>query len=275
MGRGSARTKSKPPAPATPGDLKQAVGESPHGRTFTSTEKAPLGPSKSAPESKRLEYEDAMERPEPGSKRPRSISPQDSPKSPPTIHLPQTQKHNSHAYREVTFDDQKAPQLESQEDPMSEKDPMCEPDDKKAKPESEKDPMSEPNDKKARLDFDGDSVIQDADFALLYCDENAEICGEPEVKTEAGDSRLFDSAKKFANEDKTPLKSSNSFNVATLIRSASHSLAGILNTPATSKRAPGGKKRASSPKGMCSRMSQSQDNVFGEDSSSDSDEEDK
>jgi hypothetical protein len=190
----------------------------------------------------------------------------------------------------VTFDDKKTPERESQEDPMSEKDPMSETNDKKAKlesqedPMSEKDPMSEPNDKKAKLDFDGDCVIEDADFALFYCDENREIFGEPvtmkkdgglicltdildtptEVVDENSEKRsslLIDCAKKFTNEDKTPLKSSTVFNAATLICSVSHCLAGILNTPPTTKRAPGG--------------SQSQDKVFGEDTSSDSDDEDK
>lgn len=52
-----------------------------------------------------------------------------------------------------------------------------------------------------------------------------------------------------------------------------NSLADILNTPPTTKSAPGDKKTPSSSRGKCSRISQSHDNVFLD--SSDSDEEHK
>jgi hypothetical protein len=216
---------------------------------------------------------------EPSCKRSR-ISPKPAPdEDPEALQLPPTlQSEKSKVYRAVSF--------ESKDQEMPDKEP-----------DSGKAPC-DPDDQKAKLEFEDDGQIQDAEFAFLYCDETvgesqtqpepvvkteggglfclAEIMNktEPVVKTEGGCSRLIDSAKKFVNEEKTPLKSSNLFNTSALLRSASQSLAGMLATPPTTNKPPVDKKTPSSKgKGMCHRMSQA--DVFGEDSSSDSDDEDK
>ena len=188
------------------------------------------------------------------------ISPTASPVPPELLELaPPLESYKAKVCRAVSF--------ESKDQEMPDKEP-----------ESGKDPC-ESNGKYATLEFEDDGAIQDAEFAFLHCDENlAEHLTQPEpvVKTEGGCSRLIDSAKKFANDEKTPLKSSSSFNSGTtaLLRSASQSLAGMLATPPTTNKDPVDKKTPSSKgKGMCYRMSQA--DVFGEDSSSDSDDENK
>jgi hypothetical protein len=187
------------------------------------------------------------------------------------MELPPVQKEKAPVCRSVSF--------ESQDQEMSDQQPAC-----------AKAPC-ETCAKNFKLEFEGGCDLNDSDFAFLMCDETL---GEPfvVVKTEPltqpepitqpepvaskssakSASRLIDSAKKFANEDKTPLKGSNLFNTAELVRSASHCLADILNTPPTTKRAHVDKKTPSSSKGRCSM---SQADVFGEDTSSDSDKEDK
>jgi hypothetical protein len=167
------------------------------------------------------------------------------------LELPATQQTKVPACRAVSFDkDQEMPdkELEPEKDSMH-IESLC-------------------NGKKAKFEHD-ESELQDADFAASwYCDE-----AEPVVKTEAGGShRLIDSAKKFANEEKaekTPLKSSSSFNTAALLRSASHSLADKFATPPTTNKRPPLDMRTPS------KCSMSQPDVFGEDSSSDSEEDDK
>ena len=303
----------KHPTPRGPDTLQQAVGESPEGRTMTSNLQPPNGPSKAAPVAIRLDMDVAVEptdepTSEPTAESPRKrhydqdedlqglkdlepsckrgrISPKPAPKDDPEpLQLPPTlQSEKRKVCRAVSF--------ESKDQEMPDKEP-----------ESGKAPC-DPDDQNAKLEFEEDCAINDEEFAFLHCDETqgepltqpepvvntepvktnggglyclAEIMDNPEpvVKTEGGCSRLIDSAKKFANEEKTPLKSSNLFNTSALLRSASQSLAGILSTPPTTNKAPVDKKTPSSKgKGMCYRMSQA--DVFGEDSSSDSDDEDK
>ena len=200
------------------------------------------------------------------------ISPTPSPKeAPPTIELPPLKKEKAQACRAVSF--------ESKDQEMPDKEL-----------ESGKAPL-EPNDKHVKLEFEDGYDIQDTDFAFLHCDEKvsepvvttynvldprfyADLV-ERDAKGEKSGSRLIDSAKKFANDEKTPLKGSSLFNSGTtgLRRSASRSLADILNTPDTTKRPPVD-KRTPPPKGRCS-MSQvdSQVDVFGEDTSSDDEDE--
>lgn len=200
------------------------------------------------------------------------ISPTPSPKeAPPTIELPPLKKEKAQACRAVSF--------ESKDQEMPDKEL-----------ESGKAPL-EPNDKHVKLEFEDGYDIQDTDFAFLHCDEKvsepvvttynvldprfyADLV-ERDAKGEKSGSRLIDSAKKFANDEKTPLKGSSLFNSGTtgLLRSASRSLADILNTPDTTKRPPVDKRTPSS-KGRCS-MSQvdSQVDVFGEDTSSDDEDE--
>ena len=264
MGRGSARTKfPRPIPPAT-------VAGSPADQPRPPTEQ-PGPPTKPAPEARRLDMDDGLEAPAEADRkrsrsesppRPRSMSPQEPPSSPPPVALTQAQQPKSKAVRAVNF--------ESKDERM--------PDQKSCAPSG----------KKPKLEFDdGDCIIQDSDFAFLMCDETM---GEPCVKTEVtvktepsletepypdtnvnvnvkkevGGSRLFDSARKFANEEKTPLKSSTSFNASALLRSASQCLATQFATPPTTKRDKPGKKTPSSSKAPCCL---SQPDVFGETSS--------
>lgn len=250
----------------------------------------PRPPSKAAPVAVRLDMDEAFEETqaehprkrhydqdadlEPSCKRGR-ISPTASPEQePPPMELPPVQKEKAPVCRSVSF--------ESQDQEMPDQQPAC-----------AKAPC-ETCAKNVKLEFEGGCDLNDSDFAFLMCDEtlgepfvvvkpepspspsrSPEPLTQPEpvVKSSAKSApRLIDSAKKFANEDKTPLKGSNLFNTAELVRSASHCLADILNTPPTTKRAHVDKKTPSSSKGRCSM---SQADVFGEDTSSDSDKEDK
>jgi hypothetical protein len=224
-----------------------------------------LEPTAESPRKRHYQDKEDLEDLAPSGKRIR-ISPVASPVPPELLQLaPPLESDKAKVYRSVSFEpkDQEMPDQE---------------------PQSDKAPC-ECNGKDAKLEFDDDGQIQDAEFAFLHCDETvgesqtepeAEPLTQPEpvVKTEGGCSRLIDSAKKFVNEEKTPLKSSNLFNTSALLRSASQSLAGMLATPPTTNKPPVDKKTPSSKgKGMCHRMSQA--DVFGEDSSSDSDDEDK
>lgn len=247
-GKGSARTRqiARPTHPIT----AEMLEGSPADRPRPSTEQPP--PPTKGSVVRVLDMDDGLDEPRVGDKRQlspgnvsRAISPTAAPEQqPPVLELPATQQTKVPACRAVSFGkDQEMPDKELE----SEKDP-CERDGKKAKFEHD------------------ESELQDADFACLYCNE-----AEPVVKTEAGGStRLIDSAKKFANEEKaekTPLKSSASFNTAALLRSASHSLADKFGTPVTiNKRPPLDKKTPS-------KCSMSQPDVFGDSSSSDSDDE--
>ena len=303
-GHGSARTKM--PRPIPPQTL--ATLGSPADQPRPPTEQ-PGPPTKAAPEARRLDMDDALEltqepTTEPGRKRHFDkdedlessckrgrISPTPSPKeAPPTIELPPLKKEKAQACRAVSFEskDQEMPdkELESGKAPLEPKDQEMP--DKEL--ESGKAPL-EPNDKHVKLEFEDGYDIQDTDFAFLHCDEKvsepvvttynvldprfyADLV-ERDAKGEKSGSRLIDSAKKFANDEKTPLKGSSLFNSGTtgLRRSASRSLADILNTPDTTKRPPVDKRTPSS-KGRCS-MSQvdSQVDVFGEDTSSDDEDE--
>lgn len=187
--------------------------------------------------------------------RPRSMSPQEPPSSPPLVVLTQPQQPKSKVVRTVNF--------ESHDERMPDQKSPCASDDKQPK-----------------LEFDADCAIQDSEFAFLMCDETL---GEPSYKTEVtvktepgleptdsvkkdvGCSRLFDSAKKFAKDEKTPLRGSSLFNTTELVRSASQTLASQFTSPPTTKRTQAGKK---TPSSSC-RMSQS--DVFGQDTSSESD----
>ena len=248
-GRGSARTKMPRPIPPA------TVAGSPADQPRPPAEQ-PGPPVKAAPEARRLDMDEGLESAaEAGRKRsrsespprPRSVSPQEPPPSPPPVTLTQARQPKSKAVRTVSFG--------SKDHDMPDQQDLCASDSKRPK-----------------LEFDDDCIIKDSDFAFLMCDETlgepavktevtvkTEPGLEPEpgldasvnVKTEVGGSRLFDSAKKFVNEEKTPLRGSSFFNTAALIRNASHVLADHFSTPPTAKRALPDKNTPSASKAPC------------------------
>jgi len=184
----------------------------------------------------------------------RSISPAAAPEQePPPIELPAPKKPKVSVYRAVSF--------QSADHDMSDK-----------KLEADKDPKG----KEPAFDHNGERDLVDSDLTFLLCEEAQEAVHEPVVETEAGSDfatvkfgshRLIDSAKKFSNPEKaekTPLKSSTTFNTAALLRSASTALSDMFQTPPTNKRPPIDMRTPS----KCS-CSMSQPDVFSEDSSSD------
>jgi len=251
------RTKQVPhhiPPPVVETAEVLTLEDSPADRPRPSTELPP--PPSKASVVRALKMDEGIEEPRVGGNRQlspgtnsRPISPTAAPEQePPVMELSPPKQTKVPDSRAVSF---------GKDQEMPDKDP-CEHADKKAKFEHE------------------EGELQDADFDCLYCNE-----AEPVVETEAGSDfatvkfgshRLLDSAKKFSNPEKaekTPLRSSTGFNTAALLRSASHSLADKFTTPPTTNKRPPLDMRTPS------KCSMSQPDVFGEDSSSDSEEDDK